>query len=215
MRAAVLYLNNGQGGFTSGAAMLVAGRDVRDLTASYTTDLNSDRKADFVLPYSASGGTDVFVTLSQSASFALPLEVKFIAEQAHGIGDFTGDGVADLLTYRSFNSALELHVYPSDGVGSFAAPLATPTKMSPSQFTISDFNNDGRPDVALAGTVFEGTNLQRALFILQGVGNGRFAQPLELNDFAEISRVFAEDFNNDARTDLLYFNSSQSGFFCG
>src|SRR5581483_6766338 len=70
--------------------------------------------------------------------------------QSIGIGDFNGDGNADVAVLGDNPDAV--YVFPGNGDGTFGTPLTFSTGTSGSQFemAIGDFNSDGLPDLAVA-----------------------------------------------------------------
>jgi hypothetical protein len=93
---------------------------------------------------------------------------------------------------------------------------ATNSLDGPKGIVTADFNNDGRPDLAVANT--DGT-----VTLLRGMGQGRFAPPEHLQTgVQELRGIVAADFTGDGRIDLalaapyaaqvLIFVNSGEGF---
>jgi hypothetical protein len=88
-------------------------------------------------------------TFSQGAFVPVPFNAAHIAS-----GDFDGDGFSDLVTSRHNNSGNELNmldVFLNDGSGNMTlfSSLLVPTGSH--DLALTDFNNDGRLDIASAG----------------------------------------------------------------
>ena len=85
----------------------------------------------------------------------------------------------------------------------------------PRSVTVADFNNDGRPDLATAMSVFfsDGT-ASGCLYVWLGKGDGTFLSPTHVSAGLPLA-VAAGDFNNDHNSDLVvtYDHDGQSGFF--
>jgi hypothetical protein len=88
--------------------------------------------------------------------------------------DFTGDGIPDVLFARSPDSLTgprKLVVYPGSGEGTFGAAISSSFPGKSNAFHVNDcavidFDSDGYPDVAMAGTA--------GLMLWQNAGDGTF-----------------------------------------
>jgi hypothetical protein len=155
-------------------------------------DFNGDGKADLVF-------TDVFFTIGvllgngngtfQPPSANTSLGAGFTVGSA-AVGDFNGDGNADLVVQSFFSN--DLKILLGNGNGTFQAP-ATYQFPSPTFVAVSDFNGDGKPDlVAIDG----GGNISIAL----GNGDGTFQSA---NAAGSTSNwIVTGDFNGDGKADL-------------
>lgn len=81
-------------------------------------------------------------------------------------GDFTGDGMPDLLVHMTS----EIRVYPGQGNGVFGAPLRTPLpEPEPRKYAhgavVGDFNVDGKLDLFAFGRIFLGSGDGRLQFL--------------------------------------------------
>ena len=143
------------------------------------------------------------------ASHARPV---FSDEGPHlvAVGDFTGDGVNDVLAAGDMPSPLtwEMHyvrVLPGRGDGTFGAPLgATPAGDQVSDVVVADFNRDGRLDAAVSNRQQRGM-----VHVLLGNGDGTFPTPLGRDVYSgSLSTGLAvADFNRDGAPDLVVSNA--------
>ncbi|MEU9298060.1 FG-GAP-like repeat-containing protein [Streptomyces sp. NPDC048266] len=119
-------------------------------------------------------------------------------------GDFTNDGIADVLTVWSDGT---LHLYKGDGNGNIGGPSAAlyggDTWSTVKQMTVGDFDGDGRTDILAvwdAGT----------LHLYRGDGNGNIAKstPAAMGGDAgsiwgTITQFVGGDFDRDGIADLM------------
>lgn len=117
--------------------------------------------------------------------------------------DLDGDGWLDIMSSGyglSRNS--ELHVYWNNGDGTFTESGQTFWGVHNSSCAVSDLNNDGLPDIVVAGQYFN-TGSKR-FYIYKNLGNREFEKidvaVLEGVDGAQIS---FGDVNQDGLTDIL------------
>ena len=110
------------------------------------------------------------------------------------VGDFTGDGIADVAVLRGDGSVA---VLPGNGDGTFGNPIVTTGVNGAAGLAAADFNRDGHLDLAV------GTEASTILILL-GNGDGTFQYTPSL--FVPVSgiptAVAVADFNSDGIPDL-------------
>jgi len=113
------------------------------------------------------------------------------------MADFDGDGDLDLATASTDvqTNTSSLSLAWNDGNATFtpaAAPLAAPG----ATFAVADMNNDGRPDLVLAGFA--------TVQVLLNTGNGSFAAPLAATTVGiAVYGLTTADFDGDGDQDVV------------
>lgn len=196
-----ILLGNGAGAFTDGDRK---GLPFASNLAVTVADVNADGRPDVVVANEYNALISVLLgnangTLSYNygaSDFAAGNNARGIA-----VGDFTGDGIPDLLVTGYSHVA----VLPGLGGGTFADRIVTLANNSyQTALGVGDFNGDGKLD-AVVSDANEGT-----LTTLLGRGNGTFAllgdQAVGLSPMS----VAIGDFNGDGRPDVVTANSASS-----
>jgi hypothetical protein len=193
-----VLLGNGIGGFTQAAGSPVSAGS--ELSSIAVGDFNLDGKLDMAV--SGQGLNKVTILLGNgSGGFAQaagsPINVgnnpSFVAT-----GDFSGDGKLDLAVANLNDSSVSIML--GNGSGGFTQAAGSPLSVgsSPRSIGISDFNADGRLDLAVANAT-SGT-----LSVLLGTGGGGFTQaggsPINVGTFPQ--SIAISDFNRDGKPDL-------------
>jgi hypothetical protein len=197
-----VYLGNGSGGFFPqettlptkiGAALALGGASV------VVGDFNRDGKQDFAVALSAATQTSkgAIVTFQGDGTglkFDQKAELPLADPITVTVGDFDQDGKLDLAS-ASFVAA-KLFVWHGNGTGNFGPPdIFTPlgaTSLTPSMVAASDFNLDGKPDLAAS-------TLNNVVEIVVEPATGGTVQ---LPTFTAGGGVFVGDFNQDGRPDI-------------
>ncbi|HZL37246.1 MAG TPA: FG-GAP-like repeat-containing protein, partial [Tepidisphaeraceae bacterium] len=109
------------------------------------------------------------------------------------VGDFNGDGEADLVV-ANFNSG-GVSVLLGNGNGTFQAAVSYDTGSNPRSVAVGDFNGDGKADLAVANS--NSNNVS----VLLGDGNGTFQPAVNYAIIGAVS-VAVGDFNGDGNVDL-------------
>jgi hypothetical protein len=104
--------------------------------------------------------------------------------QAAAVGDFTGDGIPDLV-----NVGEMVTVLPG---GNFASPINS-SGIGGTTVAVTDFNGDGKLDVV---------TLDTAVRVLLALGDGTFSSPIDHAAGSWPFAVTVGDFNGDGRPDV-------------
>ncbi|MGW2016707.1 FG-GAP-like repeat-containing protein [Streptomyces sp. NPDC001927] len=129
-------------------------------------------------------------------------------------GDFTNDGVADIMAIWTDGT---MHVYPGNGSGgTLASKTVTQggaTWKTMKQLTAGDFTGDGNADIMAIWT--DGT-----AHLYPGLGNGQLASGIKINTGAATwgttRQLVAGDFDSDGLADALaVWNDGTLNFYKG
>jgi hypothetical protein len=119
--------------------------------------------------------------------------------------DFNADGIADIVVCNTGTSTMSVLLgNGSGGVpdGTFATPITVPAGTGPNAVAVADWDQDGRPDLAIAGK-----NSNNSTAILLGLGDGTFeAGQLFGTGGSSPGFIAVNDFNEDGTPDLLACN---------
>ncbi len=181
---------------------LDAGRRPVELASA---DVNGDGLTDLAAANLASGDVSVYLNRGGRQFEVLPRVRVGRWAATLAFGQFTGDGVPDLVV--SDPETHRIRVLAGDGAGGFAETSTLEgTVRWPASFVVRDFNGDGRDDVAVAGF------LANNVAVLEGDGDGGFSASTLYDVGAGPLSLRVGDLNDDNLPDLVTANSKGDTF---
>ena len=205
-----VFLNTGAGKFKAGATLPV--QNVIDVNIA---DFNGDKIPDLaLLSYTSGSGIAVHVLLGKGdGTFNAPLAVALPTEAAKSTGgriysaDINHDGNMDLVVlnvgdYQNSENG-GTYVLLGNAKGGFSMSDDLTGVPNPYDAAIGDFNKDGKLDLVVSTTDFNGS-LSAHPMIFLGSGTGTFGAGKSLPTVSYIPmHLSAADFNGDGKLDLL------------
>ena len=122
------------------------------------------------------------------------------------VGDFTGNGIADLAVLNPRGGSVSILLGRGDGT--FRDAVSYAVGVNPNFVVVGDFNGDGIPDLAISSYSYTSTDTVR---ILLGNGDGTFQPPASYVCGARPVGLVAGDFNGDGVLDLAVANEDGIG----
>ncbi len=169
-----------------------------------TADLNGDNVPD--LAFTLGGGTvsPIGIRLGNGdGTFQnAPTYATGSNPVAEAVGDFNGDGNADLAVVNQDSNSVSILL--GNGDGTFQNAVSLPVGSNPSAIVVGDFNGDGLLDLAVANA--GGSDVSIRL----GNGDGTFQNAISLPVGAQPGALAAGDLNGDGFCDLVVANSGGS-----
>ena len=167
-------------------------------------DFNNDGQLDFAV--AIHGENKLSILLGYGGGEFSTKTTYFISNESDPYSivaqDFNNDGRKDIViaNYHTNN----IVVFLGNGAGDFATQMtcSTGNNSSPTAVVAADFNNDGRPDIAVAN--YQGDNLG----IFLGSGSGEFLPQMSFSTGTDSGphAIVASDFNSDGLLDVAVVN---------
>jgi FG-GAP-like repeat/FG-GAP repeat len=147
-----------------------------------------------------------------------PAAIAFAAPVAYQTGgtnpncivaaDFNGDGIMDLAATNKSNDTVAVLLGKGDGTFQTAVTYSVGNGPFPVWLVAADFNNDGKPDLAVANALVGASG--GTVAILLNHGDGTFGAATQINTGISPTSIAAGDFNHDGNQDV-WIGGNQAG----
>ena len=199
-----IYRNNGDGTFTD----IGAGLPGVYYSAVAWGDFDNDGRLDLLLTGSsnglASGALTSLYHNNGDGTFRRTGSLTNLYQGAVACADLDGDGRLDIvIAGMNSSGAAVAQVYRNQGDGTFALMPTAITGVYNCALAVGDYNNDGLPDILLAG--YNGSYLTRAY---PNKGNFSFTDIVRGLPGARYASLSWGDLDNDGRLDFLISGTS-------
>jgi hypothetical protein len=201
----VILKGNGDGTFAAATTIASGASKPKDLALA---DPDADNDLDLTVLHT--GGQLAIHVNDGTATFATPTITKAGAgASALAIADFNGDGKLDAaVTHSSVSRFVSVLLGKGDATFLPMLKIAYPLGAKASALVASDFDGDGRTDLAIAN------GAGGRVSILRSLGTGAFTRALDLTledlPLRKLSALALGDFDGDGRADLAVLSSGSS-----
>ena len=177
------------------SAMLVVGTMPAGLASG---DLNGDGRMDLVV--ANSGSHDINVFFNRGVKWFAAYRLQTGQQPLHvALGDINGDGALDLAVTNF--KAKSVWMYYNEATGFKVGPIFSIAPFEPDGLVLTDLDNNGFADLAIAANARNGESSRVIVFHNQ---RGFWKQPLYVDTFAfGTCGIVAADFNEDGVSELV------------
>ncbi len=171
-------------------------------------DLNADGKSDVVI--TTTNLITVYLGDGQGGFVDVPKNYSNGLSAQTVIRDFNGDGKQDLACANNAFATGSVVVLFGAGAGEFGEPVEYGGGKSPYALQSTDFNQDGKLDLAVLN-LDSGNEGVTQISLLLGKGLGGFEAPFIAEGGSFPTAIAGGDLNKDGKPELLILNRSSRG----
>ncbi len=194
-----IYLNDGKGSFTLGSQYSFgpSGGTIGSVSAA-VADFNHDQLFD--LAFIVNGRLNIWFG-DGKAGFT-PVLAQSVNGQSLAMGDFDGDGRADLLIYGDPAAISSAYVYYGDGTGHFPQSITLSLPKGFAAFSAGDVNTDGKMDVLAV----DSTVSSNRIYLFYGDSSRKFSTRTSILGARCLadSPVQVADLDGNGQNDLIF-----------
>jgi hypothetical protein len=199
-----VLLGNGNGTFQT-RVDYATGNDPNSVAVG---DFNGDGKVDLAIANYWDSSVSVLLgngngTFQRRLDYATGAGAISVA-----VRDFNGDGKADLgvTNYPVPGYGGFVSILLGNGDGTFQTHVDYAVGNYPTSVAVSDFNGDGKPDLAVTNAVLDASADNSVVSVLLGNGDGTFQTHVDYETGVNPASVAVGDFNGDGKPDLAVAN---------